>query len=88
MKLKYDEPISHFACFAFNCNPRRYDEEFQDSYKACSAFDGCYDYDSVIRALGWHFDVGIFGDMVRPLLDVEGGAVQVDPGLTPPGFNA
>ena len=27
MKLKYDELLSNFACFAFNCNLRHYDEE-------------------------------------------------------------
>jgi hypothetical protein len=40
----------------------------------CQAlFGGCYAYEAVIRALGWHFDLSIFGDAVRPLLDAEGG---------------
>ena len=41
---------------------------YQAAYPECRFFDGCYAYDAVIRALGWHFDTGVFGDAARPAL--------------------
>ena len=50
-------------------------ESYQASYPKCRNFEGCYAYDAVIRALGWHFDTGLFGEATRPALVGENSAV-------------
>jgi hypothetical protein len=49
---------------------------YQAAYPECRFFDGCYAYDAVIRALGWHFDTGVFGDAVRPALVGEESSIS------------